>query len=1048
MKLFKVISFFIHSMLFLLVGSASAIPPTFSLAENSVSLVENALNTIRYTVNLTDIIDAGGGVSTFSVTTTGNIFTTNPAPLASFATTSIITTKILSSTASTATLYFTIIPDTTGAGSLTIVLTDSNNETSNVVIDVVVTPADNIPVITSEFDSRIENITVYGGHLYAQSVLGQSDGSNGLTYADNSINNALGGYLFVPNSIEEQNALYNSAFAISSDGDEAWIGANANNNGSSHTYTMQFNDTSPPSIFANVTAATVFDLYPGFFSIGFDGDQPNAGSGFAGSNSGILVVNGGEHFLVNPTAFRRQFYEFPGGFSAASTVAGNNIPQGATGTIATLSGFDLDDNNISWSIVSYTGNATTVTFSSQTPNAATGTTDIYYTPDINFSDSAQVVVSLSANSQTTYATINFSVTANPAALVTGSTVTGTTNTTIIAGNATSFTITVLDNYVSQSTATITTSNSTLGANITITNNGTNTPVIDYEANTVGTDEIGIYANGVLIASRTITVNHGTLVSVVLSPINLVVLAVTPTDATLTATLRDSNNNLITTASSITFGTNDGGVTITITSSDTITANGLATLVVTSKQGVVGKVIITATATISGVSRSGSTTITTQAFGFTSVDDLFLVVGGSVATTLTINSGSANTNITITSGVGSLSTNIGQTTIYTTTVAGTALITATGTINGNIVSDSIVITTILLSAPSIADISEKSYEVGTSIIPLVFTNTATSPATPSACTTSPSLPAGLSVAVSGNNCAISGTPSAMSPASVYTITTSNASGSDSATVTISAIIIDTSIDYARTSQGASVTANRVPIDDDGTGSNIGVSCYTTNVGVVIDGDTTNISCFNSNETVIFTIDLGQDRMISAVSFYNSNTAPNVTVELQNSLKVSIETKTVPNNTYVVIDNSASNVRYLVFTVTPNSIGGPSVYGLLEFIARPAVTTFSLDVDDNGTTDVKDGLLILRFLAGASNANLSANLITGNSRNATDIKAYLIQYIARLDVDGNGIADAATDGFLIIRYLVGVHDTELINEIIGSGSPTRTTATAIRTYLDQF
>ncbi len=113
------------------------------------------------------------------------------------------------------------------------------------------------------------------------------------------------------------------------------------------------------------------------------------------------------------------------------------------------------------------------------------------------------------------------------------------------------------------------------------------------------------------------------------------------------------------------------------------------------------------------------------------------------------------------------------------------------------------------------------------------------------------------------------------------------------------------------------------------------------------------------------------------------------------------------------------------------------------------TFSLDVDNNGITNINDGLLILRFLAGSSNENLVYNLVDAASatRNATMIKTYLINAITILDVDNNGIADAATDGFLIIRYLLDIRDNNLIISIIGS-SATRKTVTEIIYYLNQF
>ena len=51
----------------------------------------------------------------------------------------------------------------------------------------------------------------------------------------------------------------------------------------------------------------------------------------------------------------------------------------------------------------------------------------------------------------------------------------------------------------------------------------------------------------------------------------------------------------------------------------------------------------------------------------------------------------------------------------------------------------------------------------------------------------------------------------------------------------------------------------------------------------------------------------------------------------------------------------------------------------------------------------------------------------------------------DIDGNGVVDALTDGILVIRYLLGFNDADLIADVIGTGA-TRTTAADIRTYIE--
>jgi len=95
---------------------------------------------------------------------------------------------------------------------------------------------------------------------------------------------------------------------------------------------------------------------------------------------------------------------------------------------------------------------------------------------------------------------------------------------------------------------------------------------------------------------------------------------------------------------------------------------------------------------------------------------------------------------------------------------------------------------------------------------------------------------------------------------------------------------------------------------------------------------------------------------------------------------------------------------------------------------------------------DGLLIIRYLFGLTGTSLTASAV-GATATRTDpaaIKAYLDGIRPALDVDGNGAADALTDGLLIIRYLFGLRGSSLI---AGAVSPqaTRTTAAAIEAYI---
>jgi hypothetical protein len=54
---------------------------------------------------------------------------------------------------------------------------------------------------------------------------------------------------------------------------------------------------------------------------------------------------------------------------------------------------------------------------------------------------------------------------------------------------------------------------------------------------------------------------------------------------------------------------------------------------------------------------------------------------------------------------------------------------------------------------------------------------------------------------------------------------------------------------------------------------------------------------------------------------------------------------------------------------------------------------------------------------------------------------------LDVDGNGTADALSDGILMLRYLFDRSGAWNVNDALGAGA-TRTTREAIKAYLDQY
>ena len=98
--------------------------------------------------------------------------------------------------------------------------------------------------------------------------------------------------------------------------------------------------------------------------------------------------------------------------------------------------------------------------------------------------------------------------------------------------------------------------------------------------------------------------------------------------------------------------------------------------------------------------------------------------------------------------------------------------------------------------------------------------------------------------------------------------------------------------------------------------------------------------------------------------------------------------------------------------------------------PPVTAV-LDVDDSAPSTkydaLTDGLITIRYLFGLTGAALTNGALGGTAKRTdpTVIKNYLDTVRPQLDIDGNNVADALTDGLLIIRYLFGLRGNALIN-----------------------
>jgi hypothetical protein len=111
-------------------------------------------------------------------------------------------------------------------------------------------------------------------------------------------------------------------------------------------------------------------------------------------------------------------------------------------------------------------------------------------------------------------------------------------------------------------------------------------------------------------------------------------------------------------------------------------------------------------------------------------------------------------------------------------------------------------------------------------------------------------------------------------------------------------------------------------------------------------------------------------------------------------------------------------------------GVSAYD--EFMAG-TIPVGILDIDGNGQYDaLTDGLLLLRGMFGLTEDALISGAVDSGAvyTSSGEISARIDILGDLVDIDGNGEADALTDGLLIFRYLFGLREGTLVNGVIAS------------------
>ena len=120
---------------------------------------------------------------------------------------------------------------------------------------------------------------------------------------------------------------------------------------------------------------------------------------------------------------------------------------------------------------------------------------------------------------------------------------------------------------------------------------------------------------------------------------------------------------------------------------------------------------------------------------------------------------------------------------------------------------------------------------------------------------------------------------------------------------------------------------------------------------------------------------------------------------------------------------------------------------EFNIEPQVNQLSWDLDENGLADaLTDGLLLLRHAFGLRGSSLFEGAVSINSPLTTgEIESNIDLVYDVADIDNNGNVDALSDGLVVLRYLFGLRGASLIDGVVAIDAM-RTDADDIEAYIE--
>jgi len=107
---------------------------------------------------------------------------------------------------------------------------------------------------------------------------------------------------------------------------------------------------------------------------------------------------------------------------------------------------------------------------------------------------------------------------------------------------------------------------------------------------------------------------------------------------------------------------------------------------------------------------------------------------------------------------------------------------------------------------------------------------------------------------------------------------------------------------------------------------------------------------------------------------------------------------------------------------------------------------LDIDGNGILDAAtDGVLIARAMAGFTGSALIADALGANATVTLPEQILRRVNTEALDADGNGDVSVLNDGLMVMRALSGLTGAAVVSGAVGP-SASRTSWTQVRNYLN--